>query len=165
METPGKDEQWIKAGAETTPQNCLCLTQHKGRVPATARQALHDCRGKLLHYPSFLAPAAPAHTTKSFPSSCHQNSTIHTTTSVDLLPSAPFRPPSHSTQPLPAVQAGFPPFSPLSHGIHSTTATPRSPGRFSQLRLSLVHLESLQHLFPAKIICTFGPLRTSSVYK
>lgn len=146
MGTPGKTSNGLKQELEQLHQNCLCLTQHKCSISATARQALHDWRRKLLHYPSFLAPAAPAHTTKSFPSSCDQNSTIHTSTSVDLLPSAQF-----------SSLSSFPPFLLSPMEFTPTTATPQSPGRFSQLRLSLVYLESLQHLFPAKIICIFAP--------
>lgn len=109
METPGKTSNGLKQELKQLHQNCLCLTQHKCRASATARQALHDWREKLLHFPSFPAPAAPAHTTKSFPSSCNHNSMIHAFTSVHLLPSAPFPPPSCFTQPLPAVLSFFPP--------------------------------------------------------
>lgn len=127
METPGKTSNGLKQELKQLHQNCLCLTQHKCRASATARQALHDWREKLLHFPSFPAPAAPAHTTKSFPSSCNHNSMIHAFTSVHLLPSAPFPPPSCFTQPLPAVLSFFPPFSPLSHRIPSHSSHPSVP--------------------------------------
>lgn len=150
METPGKTRSGLKQELEQLNQNCLCLTQHKCSAPATARQALHDWRRKVLHY--FLAPAAAAHTTKSFPPSCDQNSTIHLC--------------GYFCPHLPAASLNlfllfcpvFPPFLLSSMNFTPTTATPQSPGRFSQLTLSLVYLESLQHLFPAKNNLHIWPL-------
>lgn len=158
-----KNEQWIKQDLKQLHQNGPCLTQHKGRVSAAARQALHGSRGKLLHYPSSIAPAAQ-HTP---PSHSHPPATrIPQSTPPPLwifCPQLHFHLPAASLNLFLLFCLVFPPFLLSPMEFTPTTATPQSPGRFSQLRLNLVYLESLQHLFPAKIIGTFSSLRTSSV--